>query len=58
MANMPPGSFDRWRAARVAAGADDAQIKPPGMLLEDSSLQALLPEAKADSAASVDVKPA
>lgn len=38
---MAPGSLLRWRAARIAAGADEAQIKPPGLLLDPAGLKML-----------------
>ena len=38
---LAPGSFQLWREQKMAAGADDAQIKPPVLLLTDESLKDL-----------------
>lgn len=40
---LPSGSLLRWRAARVKQGADEAQIKPPGLILDPAALDFLEP---------------
>lgn len=35
---LAPGAFGVWRQSRVAVGAEDAQIKPPGLMQDGASL--------------------
>ena len=39
---VPPGTYQRWRAARVAAGAPDGQIKDPVLALDDREWRAVV----------------
>ena len=45
---LAPGSLARWQLLRIAAGADEAQLKPPGLqnepgLLAELAARALAP---------------
>ena len=38
---LPPGSQMHWRRQRVAKGADEAQLKPPGLVTDISQFEGL-----------------
>lgn len=44
---LPRGTYARWRAARVAAGAPDGQVKDPILAVDDAEWQRVLDAAQA-----------
>ncbi len=43
---LPPGTYARWRAARVAAGAPDGQVKDPVIAVDDTEWGRILAAAE------------